>query len=1250
MRLILFFFLILLFETTSGQYWIQHGSGATNNMGYAIAVDNSGNTYSTGYFSSSITFGAFTLTATGLIDMFLIKTDVDGAVVWVKHAGGTNVTQGLSLAVNANSVVVTGFFYASANFDAHTITSTGQQDVFIAKYDLNGNLLWVTNSGGSLDDVGNKIAFDVNDNILLTGEFASSDFTSGAHSLSSAGNSLDVFTARYDPSGNCMWLKSGSSPYIDRGTQITSDAAGNVYVAGEFSDTVQFDLLHTNVMFNALFLIKYDASGNEQWFRWFGSGNTVKMKGLEITATGDLISLGNYTSTLYYFGFPNSFTLSSPLLNNYFLSKISSAGDLIWAVTNGSNSAVSSECLAIKPNQEIAVGGTYQCRFEDFSSQYGSGVFCSLGYNDCFVASYNDNGNWQWSKCYGGTKSDYLFGIASNDQNQLCLAGAFCSNIFFAEDKNNFLGFPNVPLPAGLTYCNDDEYFEFIEYNSTGNSDVYIGKPLDPSREILDYFLRDPGPCTRNFRNICINQCEDTIIACNYTWLYANTFTNNNYSPEFHYLWNIGDTLSNIIVNVSGDYSVQITSYDGCFIDQDTMSVVIHPRPGIPTISDDKGINNNATNTDPVLLCAPDSVLLSAIAPPGTSYSWTGFPAGEDSVYVGSDGIYSFDVTDVFGCQNTNFVTVIVSSPLTPVIPKIVCLNDTDGNDTIAICSNGSMAMFIYDSLSNSIIDVTTCLPQENHTDWFPSDPSLQFSSTTSCLSGSINYFSNFTQDGWYTIDAHLVRDNSCAEDSFDLSINIYVIVNPVPPNILTASITGNTFICPGASTTIYAHGNGRYSWNSPSPCSGDSCVFSHAGNFSVTALFDTTNQFGCTTHGSINIPITIATDPLPLLSVVPASALICPFDSVQIACSGTGNFSWQGPNGAIPSNAPVIYVTTSGFYYCIRDDGLCVLNSNNVEVFQYNTPLLITLGPAAICNNQPVTLQIVTGSGSVVNWLPPLSGNSLTQTITNPGTYECNISTCNINTPLQIDIRGSNPVAQIHYSSLLACDGDSINLFSDPAAFYEWLPSGETTSSINLFSAGNVTLNVLDSLNCPASDAININFFPNFLQAPYSKDTIICQGELIELEANGSSTIHWLDEHSNQVSTGNTFAPGLLLNTTYFVLYSDSGGCTSESDTVNIQVNPCDTIRIPNVITPNGDGKNDLFPDDRENGRLYMIKIYNRWGKIVYDSRTDVESWNGKTASGDLLTEGVYYFILDVKFLNGRIQHEQGWIQVINE
>src|SRR5204863_5636031 len=111
-------------------------------------------------------------------------------------------------------------------------------------------------------------------------------------------------------------------------------------------------------------------------------------------------------------------------------------------------------------------------------------------------------------------------------------------------------------------------------------------------------------------------------------------------------------------------------------------------------------------------------------------------------------------------------------------------------------------------------------------------------------------------------------------------------------------------------------------------------------------------------------------------------------------------------------------------------------------------------------------------------------------------------------------------------------------------------------------------------------------------------------------------------------LSTGNTFTtPPLLSTTTYYVASTDSV-CRSELTPVNVEVNDCEDS-IPNVFTPNGDGKNDSFYFPALYSRCFDAKIYNRWGNLIYEWSDPATGWNGKVKSGAEASDGVFYYIL---------------------
>jgi gliding motility-associated-like protein len=1166
------FFLALLFilqfsQKCFSQYWLQQGKGPTIDEALSIATDSAGNTYTTGYFTNTITFDTSNISSYGVNDIFIVKTNSVGIVQWVRHAGSTGVDKGLDIAADKNgNTVVTGYFSGTATFGSQTIISAGQQDIFIAKYNASGNLLWVQRAGGSANDVGNSIKFDNFGNVVLTGEFKSTNCMFGAIMLSAINNSIDVFTAKYDSGGNVIWAKKGSGRYTDRGTEITTDQSGSVYVAGQFSDTITFDVVHYNYTFNTLFLIKYDSSGSEQWFRWMGSGSVVSMNGLETDTAGNIISAGNYYSSINVFGIPTTITIAGTYTNNFFIAKFDTSGALIWTATNGENSTVNLKDIAITPDNKILAGGNFNCRFNDFADQYGQGVFCSVGYQDCFVASYDAFGNWIWARSYGGTDNDYLYGVASDNNGLVCTAGSFY-NIYFPENDSNFIGYNVGVSPTTLPYhyCNDTTYISYANLNSIGNKDIYIGKPIDLYRQPLDYFKRIGSICIRDFVGVCIgnsaNVCSDTVNFCGVGLLFALANMSTP-SPSYNYLWNSGSTANIVFAPSTGNYSVTATSQDGCFSTSSSIYVNIKTPPSAPLITDSKGYNTNAADpTTAIQLCFNDSVTIIGSAQPGDSLDWFGFPAGQNPITVNQNGFFQCIAQSPNGCTVSTSVSVVVNPPLDTIVPNMICINDIDHNDTIEICKGDVFELYIYDTISNPSAALQ-CVPGLNHINWSVLSAYNSFYSGYSDCNQTPPYSKNSIgpdTTGWYYITASLHRDNGCQKDSFMLTISIYAIVDSLPlptGGSLIISVTGDTIICPGDSAMLVATGFQNYHWNTGDV--GDTIYVLLPGYYYASVTDTVTSPAGCHAVYSAFSPIYVTIATQPIVTKIPVNGIICPGDSIELNCDGTGHFAWYGPNGAFGADTSNVFVNTTGTYYCIRTfPTSCPLVSNTVDVIAYSTPFVTSSPTTAICDGQPVTLILYTDSTSFIQWLPPLSGNSFTQLITVSGTYHCTVTSCGITSPLSITIGIGNPVAAITTSgSTTICTGDSVQLTANSGTYtYIWQPFGQTSQSIYAAGAGQYILAAYDTFGCVAHDSITIYQITNPLTPPLTSDTAICFGNAITLTATGTPAINWFDSTLTLIASGSTYSTSQLFNSTIYYLQSDSGLCTSSFDTLNVTV-----------------------------------------------------------------------------------------------
>lgn len=1241
-RLIVFSFLLIPIGPAWAQvYWGNKAGGASIEQGLAIATDNNGNTYAAGYFTGTCNFGGSTsLTATGLSDIYVIKYNNLGVQQWVQKYGGPNDERARGIVVdNTGNIFLTGHFTGTTTIGSTNLVSNGLDDALIIKLDNSGAVLWARSGGGTGPDLGYDVACDGAGNAVITGEIFNTA-TFGANVLN--GVNEDVFIAKYNAAGTLQWTQLGTATHVDKGYGVACDAAGNVYVCGQFSDTITFDVAHNTTFTNLSFLIQLDPAGNEQWFRYMGGGSLCIAYDLDLYGS-DVYVTGDFTGNMNFYGTAIP-ALTNTYTNRIFLASYTQSGNGNWAKADGSNSNLT--CRSVEVNSSGAyIAGHFKCTLDDYADVYGEGVFNSVGYYDCFLTRYSLAGQRQWMRQWGGNKNDFCWDLAIDAAGEPVMVGEY-------EAKFNVPIMPaTVPtmyntsnvfcggIAQANNYCNDNNYNRFAFYYSVGNYDVFVGRLVDPLREPYDFYQRYGSACLRPQVEPCIEgapmyDCPDTVTYCGSGYLGMTSYANANQciGPDYTYSFVPANYYN---ITTSGLFVSTSSRVDGCYSWTDSIYVVINPVPALPLISDELLINVLEDTTIDIHVCA-DSVLIWGNGHAYGNYQWIGYTPQDSSLMVTVSGAYTFSVTNAQGCTRINNVTVYLEDSLS-LLPDLgsICPQDSDLNDTLVFCY-GDMASFdVLDTVSGNT----------SFMNW-QGLYNLYYPNSTVPVQDSITGNApdvTFTPDssGWYVIEMFPEQANTCDTMQYSFTDSVYIHINPLPNLVLTltpgsiVTCIGDTVLFTGSSSMAgvpltWAGGTFAY------PVSNDSVWVICPGNVSISATY--TDSLGCTANGNASAVLS----PPPTPSITATSLIICPGDSVLLVCSNSPSyisFQWYGPQGPLPATNDSLYVNgTPGFYYCAVFDSLgCNLYSNSLEIVQYSIPDLFVTPDNVVCPGQDsVVIHVTYPLGAIINWLPPLSGSDTVQVITQPGTYICQFTTCNITVVDSITITSPNSSLTIAGSgSLFFCTGDSVLLTALDSATISgisWQPVPDIGNSTWVFTTGNYTATGTDAWGClVTSNVLSITANTDPTPEPIVQDVEFCPQDSVTFQASGSGQIYWYYAINDPapMATGPTYTTPLLSVTTSYFVDQLLDSCMSPRIEVKALAVQCDSIPMPNVFTPNGDGFNDWVDFNLLDATCFEISIYNRWGYEVFRTTDPTIPWLGLTETGAPLSEGVYYYVL---------------------
>ena len=450
-----------LYAQTDDWMWVRQAGGTSLTTGEGIVTDSIGNSYVTGAFDGTATFGTTTLESRGNTDIFIAKLDTNGNWLWVKQAGGTNSDYGYGDAIAidcSGNCYVLGSFWGNATFGTTSLSNDGGYAIFIAKLDTNGNWLWASKAGSSTIIESGDVAIDSEGNCFVTGDFYDS-VSFGTTNLSSSGVS-DIFIAKLDTNGNWLWAKKAGGIGAEYAKGIALDSNVNCYLTGMFQDTATFG---TTTLISSgtsdIIIAKLDANGNWLWVQQAGGADSEAGYSIASDSSGNCYLTGVFIGASIL----GSSTLISNGYTDIFIAKLDAYGNWIWARQAGGTSGDYVYSLAIDSE-----GNNYVTGFFGETASFGNIVLVSSN-ADLYLAKLDTNGNYIWVKQAGGASGVSGNDVSTDSFGNSYVTGRFLYSATFGNSILNSNGadfFITKISPAPILQINDT----VINYNAT-----YIG-------------------------------------------------------------------------------------------------------------------------------------------------------------------------------------------------------------------------------------------------------------------------------------------------------------------------------------------------------------------------------------------------------------------------------------------------------------------------------------------------------------------------------------------------------------------------------------------------------------------------------------------------------------------------------------------------------------------------------------------------------------------------------------------------------
>ena len=557
---------------------------------------------------------------------------------------------------------------------------------------------------------------------------------------------------------------------------------------------------------------------------------------------------------------------------------------------------------------------------------------------------------------------------------------------------------------------------------------------------------------------------------------------------------------------------------------------------------------------------------------PYADFSWNNGQITSYS-FINGSGMYSVEVT-AGNCYETDSINVIVIPT-----PTISLENDT------TFCNQNS-----YNIIPNTSNNVTYL--------WNTND-------TTANL--TIN------NSGVYTLIITDTLTNCQATDSVNIQLN----------QAATFDLGSDTILCQGESLLLDVFTpSATYLWNNNSTDSIQ--VVQYSGMYSVDVTID-----DCTTSDTINV---IVAD-LPTVDLG-SDTTFCNQSTIELMANTANSvdFLWNTTD-----TTSSIVVSNSGIYAVVVTDILTKCQAtDSIELTFIQTNQFDLGNDTILCDTQSLRLDAFVHNA---NYLWNNGSASSEILVNNSGEYIVEVSIDNCVTSDSIEVNVVSPMTLDLGENDVLCDGETVILdaFDSNAQSYLW-QDNSTNANFDIVQAGTYFVTVFYNQNCQVRDTVTFTA-EGLISPTLPNDTVICQDNAVLLNAYQANAISYewqaveayYQQHNLQDS-----AIIATLSGEYKVTIANE--CRAFTQTITIVEEDCGCYPYtPNAFTPNNDGRNDVF-EVYSNCILgnYNLKIFDRWGGILFETTDRNEGWNG-TTQGQALQNGVYVWVLTYESPNER-------------